>query len=269
MCYFPCTQREMSDKTATVCPACLLYLNVCIRCQFTLSPQQTAGEWKDLQSHDMNVDCLTFTKKKKKNTAKENDCRIKCTDCIRLSDSYISFYLLQYNWQPALIRWKECLLSSKKSYWSIFLSPQNMPNTHCSALSFLYETALLITNFPWRAQFIFDLWLSTKAEFVILYKPQSWKVRSWIFFVSVHTLKLLTENKTKGRLTAHFRRVASSTCWLIKTLLRWLLTSLLDVKRRDTKRSVVKQNNLCPHESTHKTGTASQGFILKRNNSPY
>lgn len=30
--YFPCIQKEMSDKTAAVCPACLLYLNVCVQC---------------------------------------------------------------------------------------------------------------------------------------------------------------------------------------------------------------------------------------------
>lgn len=33
--YFPCTLKEMSDKAATVGPACQLYLHVCVQCQVT------------------------------------------------------------------------------------------------------------------------------------------------------------------------------------------------------------------------------------------
>lgn len=43
--------KEITDKMATVCPACLLYLNVCVWCQFIYSEGQsgclstTASEW--------------------------------------------------------------------------------------------------------------------------------------------------------------------------------------------------------------------------------
>lgn len=39
-CFIFHAHKEMSDKMATVCPACLLYLNVSVRCQFTLSPDR-------------------------------------------------------------------------------------------------------------------------------------------------------------------------------------------------------------------------------------
>lgn len=44
-CFIFHAHKEMSDKMATVCPARLLYLNVSVWCQFTLSPdrQQKKG----------------------------------------------------------------------------------------------------------------------------------------------------------------------------------------------------------------------------------
>lgn len=39
-CFIFHAHKEMSDKMATVCLACLPYLNVSVWCQFTLSPDR-------------------------------------------------------------------------------------------------------------------------------------------------------------------------------------------------------------------------------------
>lgn len=39
-CFIFHAHKEMSDKITTVCPACLLHLNVSVWCQFTLGPDR-------------------------------------------------------------------------------------------------------------------------------------------------------------------------------------------------------------------------------------
>lgn len=126
--HFPWTQREMSDKTATVCPACLLYLNVCGWCQFTLSPyrqQESLTEQcgKTLLSHDLNVGYLICAKQLEI-LPRKMISRINCTDCASVSDSYISFCLSFHHKPDRQV--KKVLAVSRKSYCSIFLSLQNM-----------------------------------------------------------------------------------------------------------------------------------------------
>lgn len=83
----------MSDKTATVRPARLLYLNVCVQSQFSHCAQRQQGEKRLARCRPPPLTQQygkRFTQQLKILPGRMI-ARIKCTDYTGLSDSYRSF----------------------------------------------------------------------------------------------------------------------------------------------------------------------------------